>query len=136
MSVICEYLLFLGIVLYFAAGGLFAYLFTKTLKINDGNGLSFLRLLTLSLSFGSFAVFAIRVLSEYGPLDMITARAIAVINPTLLVVVALYLNYLFCNTYYTLTKNDSQNIKDIKVDVKENNTNIKIIKHDIVKKRG
>src|SRR3990167_5926962 len=95
MNVIVEYLLFIGSVLYLASGFMFLYLFIRTLKTKDGVGLAFLKMLTSSLSIGSFSIFTIRILSEYGKLDYITARALAITNPILLVAVALYLNYLF-----------------------------------------
>jgi hypothetical protein len=88
------YLNFIGLGLYLIAGFLFLYLFIKTLGKKDGNGLAFLKILTISLSIGSFIVAVIRFLSEYGDLDLLTARAIAITNPILLVAVALYLNYL------------------------------------------
>lgn len=97
MSIIISYLLFLGSALYLVASGMFFYLWIKTMTAKDGTALFFLKTLTFSISIGSFVVFAIRYLSEHGPLDLLTARAIATINPVLLVFVALYLNYLFHN---------------------------------------
>ena len=91
---IIEYLLFVGSALYLVAGLMFLYLFFRTLKTKNGSGLAFLKFLALSLSIGSFVIFAIRYLSEYGNLDLLTARAIAITNPILLVAVALYLNHL------------------------------------------
>ena len=89
-----EYLLFIGSALYFVAGIMFLYLFIRVLRTKNGSALTFLKLLTFSLSIGSFVVFAIRYLSEYGKLSFLAARAIAITNPILLVAVALYLNHL------------------------------------------
>ena len=94
---IMENLLFVGSGLYLVSAGIFLYLWIKTLKVKDGTGLKFLKILTASLFIGSLSIFLIRVFSEYGSLDMMTARAIAIVNPITLVGVALYLNYLFHN---------------------------------------
>ena len=90
-----EYLLFIGSGLYLVASIMFFLLFLKTLGVKNGSGLTFLRILTFSNFVGSFTIFSIRVLSEYGNLDFLIARAIAVVNPILLVGTALYLNYRF-----------------------------------------
>jgi hypothetical protein len=63
----------------------------------DGIGLIFLRILTLGISIGTFVIFLTRYFSEYGSLELLTARAIAIINPITLLGVGLYLNYLFHN---------------------------------------
>ena len=97
MSIIIEYLLFIGMGLYFVSSLMFLLLFIKTLRFKNGAGLKFLQAITFSLSLGSLTIFIIRILSEYGHLDLLTARAIAITNPILLVGVALYLNYLFRN---------------------------------------
>lgn len=94
---IIEYLLFIGSGLYLVSALMFLYLFIKTMRTKDGIGLIFLKFLTFGVFLGSLVIFTIRVLSEYGTLDYLTARAIAVINPIILVGVALYLNYLFHN---------------------------------------
>ncbi len=94
IDTLVNYSLFIGSGLYFVSALIFFYLFIRTLRTKDGVGLIFLKILTLNLSLGSIIVFIIRVMSEYGDLDMMTARAIAVINPILLVAVGLYLNYL------------------------------------------
>ena len=91
--IIIEYLLFIGSALYLVAGVMFLYLFIRILRVKNGSGLAFLKFTTGSLSIGSFVVFIIRYLSEYGKLDLLAARAIAIINPILLVAVALYLNH-------------------------------------------
>jgi hypothetical protein len=124
MTPIVSYLLFIGDVLYFVSGIMFLYLFIRTLRTVDGIGLTFLKVLTISLSVGSFVVGIIRILSEYGDLDLLIARAMAVTNPILLVGVALYLNYLFHNTDHIIKSLDSKNIK-------ETNKNVKTIKDDI-----
>lgn|SRR3990167_218794 len=95
MSTIISYLLFLGLWLYLVAAIMFLYLFIKTLKAKDGAGLLFLKLLTFSLFLGSLNIFIVRILSENGYISFITARALAVTNPVILVGVGLYLNYLF-----------------------------------------
>jgi len=92
---IISYLLFIGLWLYLISAVMFLYLFIKTEPVKDGIGLSLLRLVTFSNFLGSLVIFLIRVLSEYGSLDFLTARAIAVINPVLLVGMALYLNFRF-----------------------------------------
>ena len=92
-----EYMLFIGSGLYLIASAMFLYLWLRTLRAKDGIGLLFLRYLTFGIFLGSATIFIIRVLSEYGTLPYITARAIAVINPLILVMVGLYLNYLFHN---------------------------------------
>lgn len=130
---IIEYLLFIGSALYLVAGSLFFYLFTKTVKAKDGSALIFLKILTLSLSIGSFVIFTVRILTEYGEMDFLIGRAIAVFNPLLLVAVGLYLRYLFCQPKAKLTKTDTQNINTIKRDVKENGKNIGLIKDEIIK---
>lgn len=114
---IISYLLFIGSAMYLVSGIMFLYLFLRTLRTKDGIGLVFLKFLTFSLSISSFVVFSIRVLSEYGTLDLMTARAIALVNPVLMVAVALYLNYLFhqkiisssTNTKVTVTTKTEKN---------------------------
>lgn len=131
MDIIVDYLLFIGAGLYLVSTGLFFYLFLKTLRSRDGIGLTFLRFLTLGISIASFTVFIIRVLSEYGNLSFLMARAIAVVNPTVLVAVGLYLNFLFHNPSRKLESTDSKNISDIKNDVKEVKKDVKVVKHKI-----
>src|SRR3989304_7078032 len=114
-----EYVLFIGSGLYLASGVIFSYLCYRTFKTKDGVGLLFLKLLTGSLAVGSFSVLTIRVLSEYGNLDMLTARAIAGIMPLSLVAVGLYLNYLFHQKDVKLNDVDIKNIKEIKTDVRQ-----------------
>lgn len=92
---IIEYALFIGAGLYLIASAMFFFLFVRTLMTQDGLGLVFLRVLTISISVGSFTVFLVRVLSENGMISFPLARAIAVINPLILVGIALYLNFLF-----------------------------------------
>lgn len=116
-----DYLVFIGSGLYLVSGTIFLYLFIKTLGKKNGNGLIFLKLLTLSLSFGSFILFLVRILSEHGDLPFLTARAISVINPILLNVVALYFNYLI---HQKPRKTDIPLIKDIKI-IKENVIEVK-----------
>ncbi len=103
-----EYLLFIGSGLYLLSSVMFLYLFIRTLRTRDGIGLVFLKILTFGIFIGSLSVFSIRILSEYGFMDYQTARAIAVINPMILVGVAFYLNYLF-----------HQKIKSITTDIKK-----------------
>ena len=95
IETLVSYLLFVGSWLYLLASIMFLYLFLKTLREKNGKGLLFLRVLTLSISLGSLTVFTIRVLSEYGSLSFLIARAIAIVNPLILVLLAFYLNYLF-----------------------------------------
>ena len=92
-----EYLLFIGLWLYLVAAIMFSYLFLRTLRTKDGVGLMFLRFLTLGISLGSLNIFIVRILSEYGKMPFIVARALAITNPIILVIVALYLNFLFHN---------------------------------------
>jgi len=87
------YLLFIGSGLYLFNAVLYFWLWTRTMRKVDGTGLYFLQILTFSLSLGSFIVFIVRVLSEYGSLGILEARAIAVVNPLLLLGVGLWLNY-------------------------------------------
>lgn len=94
-DLIIDYLAFIGSGLYLIAFGIFFFLFIRTCRCKDGIGLQFLRYLTLAISLGSLVIFFVRILSEYGFMDMMTARAIAVFNPLLLVAVAFYLNFLF-----------------------------------------
>lgn len=115
---IVEYLLFIGSGFYVIASLIFFWLFLKTCRATDGIGLTFLKYLTIALSIGSFVIFIIRIWSEYGEMDFLTARAIATINPILLVVVGLYLNFLFHNTNKETQETDSKNIRIIKKDVK------------------
>lgn len=96
---IVENLLFIGMVGYLTSAVMFSYIFMKTLRVKDGVGLLFLRVLTLGIALGSIVIFAIRFLSEYGNMSMEVARAIAVINPLALVAVALYLSFLFNRKY-------------------------------------
>lgn len=127
-----EYILFIGSGLYLASGIIFSYLCYRTFKTKDGIGLLFLKLLTASLAVGSFSVLSIRVLSEYGNLDMLTARAIAGIMPLSLVAVGLYLNYLFHQKEVKLTDADVKNIKQIKSDVKQIRSDVSDVKDKVV----
>jgi 16S rRNA G527 N7-methylase RsmG len=129
---IIEYLLFLGSSLYLISSLMFFYLFIRTLKTTDGIGLVFLKILTISLSLSSLIIFTIRIASEYGSLDLLTARAIAVISPLLLCAVALYLNFLFNNPQKVLKSIDSKNIEKIKEDVKVVKEDVKVVKENIV----
>jgi hypothetical protein len=129
---IIEYLLFIGSAFYLISGVMFFYLFFRTIKASDGLGLVFLRFLTFSLSMGSFTIFMTRILSEYGNLDYVTARAIAVVNPILLVVVALYLNYLFHNNNIITKSQDSKSIQKTEANVKEIKSDVKDIKRKVV----
>lgn len=99
MNEIIEYLLFIGLFGYLGSCIMFFYLFVRTLFTKDGIGLLFLRTLTLAISIGSGIVFAVRVLSEYGHMDFLVARAIAGVNPIILIAVGLYLNFLFHQKY-------------------------------------
>ncbi len=128
MNIIIEYLLFIGSALYLASGFMFLYLFFRTLRTKDGLGLAFLKYLTLSLSLGSFTIFLIRILSEYGKLSFMAARAVAVVNPILMVAIALYLNYLFHLKATKGNSQDTKNIKEIKEDVKIVKSDVKEIK--------
>lgn len=132
--ILIDYLLFIGLALYFIAGVMFFYLFIRTLGKKDGEALGFIKLLTLGLSLGSFVIFAIRVLSEYGNLDFLTARAIAVTNPILLVIVALYLNYLIHSFKRAAKSLDSKNIITIKKDVKEVRRDVKEVQKNTKKR--
>ena len=95
MSIITEYATFVGTALYFVSGVMFTYLFLRTLRTSDGIGLLFLRFLTGGISISSFTLFIVRILLEYGGFSHVDARAIAIVNPIVLVSIALYLNYLF-----------------------------------------
>ncbi len=128
IDMIVSYLLFIGSALYLASGFMFLYLWLRTLRTRDGLGLTFLKLLTFSLSLGSFSVFTIRILSEYGKLDYLTARAIAIVNPVLMIAIALYLNYLFHLKATKGSSQDTKNIKEIKEDVKIVKSDVKEIK--------
>ena len=92
---IISYLNFTGAGLYLASALIFLYLWIRTLRTKDGIGLAFLKVLTFCIFVGSLVVFLIRAFSEYGTLPLLTARAMAIINPILLVGVGLYLNFLF-----------------------------------------
>lgn len=130
-SIIVEYLNFVGMGLYLASSVIFLLLFLRTLRTTDGIGLVFLKMLTGLLSIGSFSVFTIRIMSEYGSMPFLTARAIAIVNPVSLIVVALYLNYLFHNPEHILKSVDSKNIEKIKSDVKEIKKDVKDVKEGI-----
>ena len=132
-NIIVEYLNFIGAGLYLTSGIMFFILFLRTLKTKDGVGLIFLKLLTFFMSLGSITVFTIRVLSEYGSLPLLTARAIAIVNPVALVAVALYLNFLFHNPERVIKSLDSKNISEIKEDVKEVKLDVKKVKNKIIK---
>ena len=92
---ITEYLLFIGQWLYFIAALMFGYIFIRTVRVKDGIGLLFLKVLSGCIAIGSMVIFIIRYLSERDIISYDMARAIAVINPIILVGVALYLNHLF-----------------------------------------
>jgi hypothetical protein len=94
-DIVIEYLLFIGSSLYLIASAMFFYMFLRTLKLRNGIGLTFLRVVTLGASLGSLSIFLVRILSENGVIEFLEARAIAVVNPILLIGIALYLNYLF-----------------------------------------
>ena len=94
---IIEYLLAIGSFLYLVSAGIFFYLWLKTLRVKDGAGLIFLRLLTFAIFLGSLTIFSIRILSEYRIISFLLARAIAIVNPILIVITGLYLNFLFHN---------------------------------------
>ena len=81
--------------LYFIASLMFGYIFIRTIKVKDGVGLLFLKVLSGGISIGSIIIFAIRYLSEHNVISYDMARAIAIINPIILVGIALYLNHLF-----------------------------------------
>ena len=98
-NLIIEYLLFIGMGLYFACSMLFLFLFLRTLQTRDGIGLVFLKLLTIGIFIGSFTIFVVRFMGLYGTMDADLSRAIAIINPIVLLGVGLYLNYLFHQKY-------------------------------------
>ena len=125
---ILEYLLFIGSGLYLVSALMFLWIFIRTLKVTDGQGLLFLKILSGGIFLGSLTIFIIRIWSEYGELPYLTARAIAVVNPIVLVGVALYLNYLFHNPEHILKTQDSKNIDDIKADVKTVKKDVKEVK--------
>ena len=114
-----SYLLFVGTSLHFIAFIMFGYLWYKTIHASDGLGLAFLRVLTFCLTVGSLVIFYIRFAAEYGWLGLRESRALAIINPILMVAVALYLNYLFYHSKHKLNSNNSKNIRTIKMDVKD-----------------
>lgn len=130
---IIEYLLFIGMGLYFFTALLFLYLFLRTLRTKDGVGLVFLKLLTFGLFVGSFTIFFIRFLSLFNSLDGDLGRAIAIINPLTLLGVGLYLNYLFHNPGPVPRSKTTENIIEIKKDVKEVKKDVKKVKQKIVK---
>ncbi len=133
MNAVVNYLLFIGSGLYLVSAIMFLYIFIRTLKTKDGVGLIFLKTLSLCLSIGSLTIFVIRILSEYGTLDLLTARAIAVVNPILLVSTALYLNYLFHHPEHILKSINSKNIKQIKKDVTKIKHDVKEVKDEVLK---
>jgi hypothetical protein len=137
IDIIIEYLNFVGSGLYLASTTMFAYLFFKLINAKDGIGLVFLKCLTFCLSLGSLIIFTVRMCTQYGHMDMATSRAIATFNPLLMVGVGLYLNYLFNNSGNKIPRiirrnvKDSNNILEIKTDVKEANKTLKVIKLEI-----
>ena len=131
-----DYLLFVGMYLYLFSTAIFLYMFVRTCRAKDGIGLVFLKIMTGGLTIGSLALFTIRFMIDYGGLEGETGRALAIINPIILLSVGLYLNYLFINSKHTITKTDAQNIKEIKSDVKDNKDSLTKIKHDMVKRPG
>lgn len=96
---ITDLLLFVGLGLYLFTSLIFFFLFIKTLKVKDGVGLKFLRLLTFGVFVGSTTVTVVRFCSLYGHMNAAVGRSIAIINPLILLTVGLYLNYLFCQKY-------------------------------------
>ena len=129
---ILETIDFVGMGLYFISTLVFLYLFLRTLRTQDGIGLLFLRVLTFGLFISSIVTFFVRLFSIYGNLSIELARTIASINPLVLLLVGLYLNYLFHHP--GLKKNtDSKNIKEIKADAKEVKQDVKEVKEEIIK---
>ena len=123
-SLAMEYLLFVGMGLYLVCSLMFLFLFLRTLRTRDGIGLTFLRVLTFSLSIGSFSVFAVRYLSIYHDLSLEIGRAVTIINPIAILGVGLYLNFLFHQKEQSTSSKDTKNILDIQRDVK-------IVKRDV-----
>ncbi len=123
-------------IMYLVSGFMFTYLWYRTMRTTDGLGLVFLKILTGSVAFGSYVIFAIRVASEYGTMPLLTARAVATINPIILVGVGLYLNYLFHQKQTTFTKKDTKNIDEIKHDVKEVKRDVKTVKQTLTADDG
>ena len=142
MDTVVSYLLFIGSSLYLVSALMFLYIFIKILKVKNGSGLLFLRIISLGNFAGSLTIFVIRILSEYGKIDYLTARAIAVVNPIILVGVALYLNYLFhqkvkVHKSLDVDTKDIVEIKEsvagVKQDVKKVKKVVEIVKDEIIK---
>lgn len=125
---IIDLLIFIGMGLYLLSSLGYLYLFLRTLRTTDGIGLQFLRYLTLSLSIGPFVIFVVRFLGMYDNLDPDLSRAIAIINPILLLATVLYLNYLFHGHISLVEKKKiietNKDVKIIKSDVKEIKKNV------------
>lgn len=132
-DILIDYLNFVGSGLYLASFVMFLFLFIKTMRVKDGIGLTFLRVLTICLSIGSLVIFAVRMCTVYGNMDMDTSRAIATFNPLLMLCVGLYLNFLFNNARQKLTDTDSKNITQIKSDVNEVKKDVKVVKNEVMK---
>ena len=130
---IIEYLLFIGMGLYFLCFLLFLFLFVRTLKTKDGIGLVFLKILTLGLFIGSLTIFITRFLGIYTNINSDLMRAITIINPIILFGVGLYLNFLFHHPAKPLISTDSKNISEIKKDVKQVKENVQEVKDEIIK---
>ena len=128
-----EYLLFVGMGLYLLTSLLFLYLFLRTLRTRDGIGLIFLKFLTAGLSIGSITVFLVRFFGLYFNLDHNLARAIAIVNPITLLGVGLYLNFLFHNSNPVQRSKNTENIIEIKKDVKEVKKDVKKVKEQVLK---
>jgi len=95
IDTLVDYLIFTGTGLYLIAALMFLYIFIRSLMTTDGIGLLFLQILSFCVFLGSATVATVRICTNYFGLDVDVGRAIAFINPALLVVLAFYLNYLF-----------------------------------------
>lgn len=105
---IIDYLLFCGLGLYLLNSLMFLYLFLRTLNTKDGVGLVFLKILTFAVFLGSLIIASLRIGYLYFNLDSDLSRAIATINPIILLGVGLYLNYLFNHKVSNFTRKDKK----------------------------
>jgi hypothetical protein len=99
IEVIIEYLIFIGFGLYTATAVMFLSLFLRTMRTVDGIGLVFLKLLTFGIFLSSLVIAISRFCTLFMGVDTDIGRAIAVINPIVLLGVGLYLNFLFHQKY-------------------------------------
>ena len=94
MDIFVSYLVFIGDWGYLVAMLLFFSIWVRIKKTANGSGLHFLQTMTFGVAIASLTVFLARFLSNIGAITFIEARAIAVINPIILIALGLYLNYL------------------------------------------